>query len=221
MEAERYIRNGLSPAEQEALAQATVAIIGCGGLGGRCAELLVRLGIGSFLLTDPDTFTDSNLNRQIFCTSQTIGLDKAFVVADELRKINPQVTVDFYVQSFAERSIENADLVIDGLDSGDDRVRLAELCRKHSIPLIHGAVQGWYGQTGVDQGTNPLLNTLYANVETDNAPKVLPMTVALIAALQATEACKFLLQKQSVLTQGWMQCDLLHTDFDKILQEYP
>lgn len=221
MEAERYIRNGLSPAEQEALGQATVAIIGCGGLGGRCAELLVRLGIGSFLLTDPDTFTDSNLNRQIFCTPQTIGLDKAAVAADALRAINPEVTVECYVQSFDETSIQSADLVIDGLDSGPDRLRLATLCRRRSLPLIHGAVQGWYGQAGVDQGKTPLLNTLYTNVETDATPKVLPMTVALVAAIQATEACKYLLKKHSVLTQGWMQCDLLHTDFDKILQEYP
>ncbi|MEN8191005.1 MAG: ThiF family adenylyltransferase, partial [Thermodesulfobacteriota bacterium] len=66
--AERYSRNPLSRAEQEKLQSAVVSIIGCGGLGGRTAELLTRLGVGSIILTDPDRFTESNLNRQLFCS---------------------------------------------------------------------------------------------------------------------------------------------------------
>jgi molybdopterin-synthase adenylyltransferase len=221
VEAERTIRNGLAPADQKTLQQATVSIIGCGGLGGRCAELLVRLGIGSFILTDPDIFTSSNLNRQIFCTPDTLGLEKAAVVAHELQKINPQANVRFHVQSFTEDSIQDADLVIDGLDSAKDRLHLAKICRARAIPLIHGAVKQWYGQTGVDHEASPLIDTLYANTETDSAPKVLPMTVALIAAMQTAEACKYILQKHSPLQNGWLQCDLLSCDYEPIPQEKP
>ena len=153
MEAERTIRNGLASADQNALQRATVSIIGCGGLGGRCAELLVRLGVGSLILTDPDIFSSSNLNRQIFCTPETLGQKKAAVVACELQKINPEATIRFHVQAFSEENIKDADLVIDGLDSAKARLQLAKICRTRSIPLIHGAVKQWYGQTGVDTGT--------------------------------------------------------------------
>ena len=221
MEVERTIRNGLDVTDQDTLQQATVAIIGCGGLGGRTAELLVRLGVGSFILTDPDIFTTSNLNRQIFCTPKTVGQHKAAVLAKELQKINPESTIHFHIQAFSEKSIKNADLAIDGLDSAKDRLQLAEICRRRSIPLIHGAVKQWYGHTGVDQNTFPLLDTLYPNTDTGNSPRVLPMTVALIAAMQAAEACKCLLQKGSPLQSGWLQCDLLHCDYEQILQEKP
>lgn len=219
MEVERTIRNGLATEDQKALRQATVSIVGCGGLGGRTAELLVRLGIGTFILTDPDIFTSSNLNRQIFCTPQTLGLEKARVVASELQKINPVANIYFHVQNFSENNIKNADVVIDGLDSAKDRLQLAKLCRSHSIPLIHGAVKQWYGQAGVDSETSPIIDTLYSNPETDSTPTVLPMTVALIAAMQATEVCKCILQKESPLQNGWIQCDLLNCDYDHILQD--
>ncbi len=219
MEAERTIRNGLNGTDQDTLQQSTVSIIGCGGLGGRTAELLVRLGVGSFILSDPDIFTASNLNRQIFCTPKTLGLPKAEVVADELLKINPELNIRFHVLAFSEKILKNADLVIDGLDSAVDRLRLAGICRKRSIPLIHGAVKQWYGQTGVDQKESPLIDILYPNATTNSPPKVLPMTVALIAAMQAAEACKCLLHKGSPLQHGWLQCDLLHCDYEQVSLE--
>jgi len=219
--AERTIRNGLDLTDQDTLQRATVSIIGCGGLGGRTAELLVRLGIGSFILTDPDVFSTSNLNRQIFCTPETLGLKKAEVVAGELQKINPEANIRFHVQFFSEESIQNADLVIDGLDSVKYRLQLAKICRTHAIPLIHGAVKQWYGQIGVDHHISPLIGTLYPNTETetDSTPKVLPMTVALIAAMQAAEACKCILHQSSPLQNGWLQCDLKNCDYEQISQE--
>lgn len=221
MEDERTIRNGLAPADQKALQQATVSIIGCGGLGGRSAELLVRLGIGSLILTDPDIFTSSNLNRQIFCTPETLGHEKSRVVAHELLKINPKADIRFHVQAFTEESIQGADLVIDGLDSAQARLELAKICRMRSIPLIHGAVKQWYGHIGIDHEGSTLIDTLYPNQEIDSAPKVLPMTVALIAAMQVSEACKHILRKRSPLQNGWLQCDLLNCDYEQILQDKP
>jgi len=221
VEAERTIRNGLGVTDQDTLQEATVSIIGCGGLGGRTAELLVRLGVGSFILTDPDIFTVSNLNRQIFCTPKTLGFPKAEVVAGELQKINPKLNVHFHIQTFSGESIRNADIIIDGLDSAKDRLQLAKICRIRSVPLIHGAVKQWYGHAGVDQNTSPLIDTLYPNAIAGSTPEVLPMTVALIAAMQAAEACKCLLHKGSPLQHGWLQCDLLHCDYEQISQEKP
>ncbi len=214
---DRYSRNAVTEAEQATLQAATVAIIGCGGLGGRVAELLVRLGVGTLLLTDPDVFSTSNLNRQIFCTDETLGLEKVTVLATELQKINPQIIVRSYVEKFSECSIQDAEIVVDGLDSGNDRKRLAQLCRKHSLPLVHGAVKQWYGQAGVDSESTPILDLLYPDGKTtDSTPQVMPMTVALIASLQATEVCKLILRKTSSLQNGVLLCDLLRSNYEYV-----
>ncbi|MCF8055629.1 MAG: HesA/MoeB/ThiF family protein [Desulfocapsa sp.] len=211
----RYQRNGLSCSEQLKLIQARVAIIGCGGLGGRTAELLARLGIGTLLLTDPDTFSESNLNRQLFCTVKTLGDSKVEVLSRELQQINPALQTKEQVRLFNEQSIAGADIVIDCLDSTEARKELAGMCRSHAIPMIHGAVREWYGQVGIDWKANALINTLYPQTSgPPEAPKVMVTTVAFIAAIQAAEASKLLLGHDSPLTRGWLQCDLLHCEHE-------
>lgn len=213
----RFTRNSLSCPEQLRLFQSRVAIIGCGGLGGRTAELLARLGIGHLTLTDPDIFSESNLNRQIFCTAETLGLNKVEVIAGELRNINPVLATDIHINTFEAASITGADIVIDGLDSTTGRKELATLCEKQNIPMIHGAVKEWYGQVGIDQPANKLVNNLYPQaIASATPPTVMPMTVALIAAMQAAEVCKILLGKGSHLDEGWLQCDLLFCEYDQI-----
>ncbi len=213
----RYKRNGLNSAEQLTLFKSTVAIIGCGGLGGRNAEILSRIGVGHLILTDPDIFSESNLNRQMFCTADNLGQEKVTVLERELQKINPALDTSLHCNHFDRSSILRADTVIDALDSAEARKELATLCQKEDIPLVHGAVNGWYGQLGVDNRTNSIINTLYQRTDgKTTAPRVVPMTVALIATMQATEACKLLLGKGTTIDKGWLQCDLYNGDFEVI-----
>jgi len=213
----RFQRNGLSCSEQLKLFQTKVAIIGCGGLGGRTAELLARLGIGHLILTDPDVFSESNLNRQIFCSTKSLGYNKVDIVGRELQKINPVLETSLQVSRFNTLSISTADIVIDALDSTTARKKLSTLCQKHSIPMIHGAVKEWYGQVGIEQSANNLIDTLYQQT-TENTlpPHVVPMTVSLVASLQAAEACKLILGSGLPILDGWLQCDLLHSDYERI-----
>ena len=215
----RFQRNGLDCSEQLKLLRARVAIIGCGGLGGRTAELLARLGIGTLLLTDPDTFSESNLNRQLFCRVDTINLKKVDVISRELGKINPAIRIDRQDSPFSEQSIDGADVVIDGLDSTGGRKALAGLCHRHATPLVHGAVKQWYGQVGIDQGGNELINRLYPQEGASPAgPRVMVMSVAFVAAMQAAETCKLLLDHNSILSRGWLLADLLHCDFETVME---
>jgi molybdopterin/thiamine biosynthesis adenylyltransferase len=210
----RFQRNGLNCRDQLKLFQAKVAIIGCGGLGGRTAELLARVGIGHLILTDPDVFSESNLNRQMFCTVESLGDKKVDVLSLELTKINPALQTTEHVKYFNEQSIVSADIVIDGLDSTEARKELAGLCQKQSIPMVHGAVREWFGQVGVDLA-NTLISILYPQTAgSPEPPKVMGATVALIAAVQAAETCKLLLGYDSPLTRGWLQADLLQNEYE-------
>ena len=71
------------------LRSSRVILFGAGGVGGSCAEALVRGGIGSLTIVDGDVYTPSNLNRQRFATSRTLGKNKAEAAAGELSLISP------------------------------------------------------------------------------------------------------------------------------------
>ena len=67
----------LTPAEQAALREGAVFVAGVGGMGGACFLALVRAGVGRFAVCDIDVFETSNLNRQVFAFTDTVGQDKA------------------------------------------------------------------------------------------------------------------------------------------------
>ena len=79
----------LGPDGLSALSRARVAVFGLGGVGGAAAEALARAGVGHLLLVDGDAFEESNLNRQIFATRETLGKPKAEVAAERILSINP------------------------------------------------------------------------------------------------------------------------------------
>lgn len=87
--------------EQEKIRNARVVIIGCGGIGGVVAISLARSGLEQFILIEFDRFQPSNMNRQITCCSDTLGVNKALTVKDSILKINPQAEV-----TLIERALE-------------------------------------------------------------------------------------------------------------------
>src|SRR4030042_782136 len=91
----RYLRNrdGISLQDQLKLAEAKVAVVGAGGLGGTVIQLLGRIGIGRLTVVDCDVFDETNLNRQVFCTREWVGRPKALAVQEQMKAINPAVEV--------------------------------------------------------------------------------------------------------------------------------
>lgn len=213
----RYIRNNLTCDQQLRLFQSKVSVIGCGGLGGTAAALLARIGVGHVHLVDPDIFEEHNLNRQRFCTINTLGLPKAEVTASSLPDINPAVSCTHGMNNFVENDIVVSEIIVDCLDSVNDRRLLADLCREHDLPLVHGAVKEWYGQLGIATPENYLISTLYprhSDIQSTTSPKVIAPTVSHLASLQVIEVCKSLLQLPTQLSNHWVAIDLKTTDFD-------
>jgi len=103
--------------------KSTVAIAGVGGIGGLLAERLVRIGIGAIKITDPGKFELSNINRQFPSNTTNVGAHKVEVLANELKKINPDVSICFDCDGItgeakAKDFIKGADLVVDEMDFG-------------------------------------------------------------------------------------------------------
>lgn len=103
--------------EQMAFGGATIALAGAGGDGGRLAEMLAQAGVGEIRLADPDPFEIENCNRQAFCDDDSIGRNKAEVVAERIQRINPDLKVAVYNEGVKpdniKRFVEGADVVID------------------------------------------------------------------------------------------------------------
>ena len=216
----RLMRNCLSCAQQLRLLRARVAVIGCGGLGGTVAEILTRLGVGSLRLVDPDIFEEHNLNRQRFATLETLGFPKVSAAKSALKAINPVTEIEVIQSEFCKADVQAAEIIVDCLDSAGKRQVLATLCKTLNRPLIHGAVQEWYGQVGVATSANDLIASLYPSTLNNSplplSPRVIAPTVSAIASLQAAETCKFLLNLPSALNYSWLSCNLLDSEYDCI-----
>jgi molybdopterin/thiamine biosynthesis adenylyltransferase len=183
---------------QEKLLRSKVVVVGLGGLGGYVVEQLARAGVGQITGVDPDTFEEQNLNRQILGTVNNLGHKKIAEAGRRLRQVNPAVEFvghDVAFQQLADDIFQEVKLVFDCLDTGQDRIELAERCSALNLPLVHGAIGGWFGQVGMCwPGTN-LIPRLYRSqargVEREMGNP--PFTPALAASLMVAKGLRFLL----------------------------
>lgn len=219
---ERYKRNELALSEDEnlSLRDKKVCIVGCGGLGGYIIEMLSRLGVGKLTLVDGDKFVESNLNRQLFSTPFNLGTLKAEAAKERVNLINPDTNVEVYNEFIdktnAERIIEGHDIVIDALDGKEARLILEDQCGESGIPLIHGAIGGWYGQVGVIYPGSRLLHKIYEGKSEKGIEAKLgnpAFTPALIASIEVSEAVKVLLGRDTELKNNLLFIDILNNDF--------
>jgi tRNA A37 threonylcarbamoyladenosine dehydratase len=123
--------------EQNILRRSSVAIAGVGGVGGLLAERLIRIGIGRIKITDPGTFEKSNFNRQFGSSMNTLDQNKAEVVYQQLKDINPDAEIIYDKvgisdESSANKFIHDADMIIDEMDFGmfKQSIRLQRAARQ-------------------------------------------------------------------------------------------
>lgn len=79
---------------QDKLAQKHVAVFGLGGVGGFCAEMLARAGVGELTIIDFDKVSESNINRQIVALTSTIGISKTELFEQRLKDINHKIKIN-------------------------------------------------------------------------------------------------------------------------------
>ncbi|MEM2674683.1 MAG: ThiF family adenylyltransferase [Candidatus Hadarchaeales archaeon] len=128
-----------SPAEMEKIRRSNVLVVGCGGVGGAVAIILGRSGIGSFILADPESFEPSNMNRQITCFLDTLGKNKAEITALELKRINPEVSVEVHTRygpKELKKMLEKADVVVLAADDFAWDVYVAREASKLGKPVV-------------------------------------------------------------------------------------
>lgn len=123
------------------LANARVAVIGLGGVGGAAAEALVRAGVGHMLFIDGDTVDDTNRNRQLLATTETVGMDKISAAEGRYRAINPDGDFTFKKEFYLPENSAwlydwQPDYIIDAIDTVTAKLDIAKQCKTRKIRLI-------------------------------------------------------------------------------------
>lgn len=123
------------------LQRSTVAVLGIGGVGCAAVEALARTGIGRLILVDHDVFEASNLNRQLFATTQTLGQSKVEAAAHRVRLIAPDCQVEVWDSFLRPDNLEDLfarrpEVLIDAVDNVTVKLALMQRCFAQQLPLI-------------------------------------------------------------------------------------
>lgn len=215
----RYEKNTgiISDETYKNLKRMNILIIGAGGLGGYLANSLARIGVKSITIVDYDVFDQSNLNRQLFSTSKNIGESKVEVLKDELLQINPDLKIKTlsckYDESFNKSHFKNIDFCFDAVDNIEARLTLERDCSYHNIPLIHGAIAGWYGQFGIVMPNTNILHDIYKNqIVGQGIEKILKSPTfipPIVANMMVVEFIKLISNSEEALINKVFYIDLL------------
>ena len=124
------------------LQQANILVVGLGGVGAYAAEMIARAAVSRMTIADADTVSESNINRQLIALHSTIGRQKAELVAERLRDINPDIEL-IIVNRFIKDDETDAlldsdkfDYIVDAIDTLSPKLALIKGALDRNIPLV-------------------------------------------------------------------------------------
>jgi sulfur carrier protein ThiS adenylyltransferase len=188
---------------KEILANKTVGIAGCGGLGSNCAVALARVGIGKLIIVDFDTIELSNLNRQYYFHSQ-IGEKKAPTLKENIHLINPDTFVEAHDLMLDSNNIGqifgNCDVIVEAFDKSEMKQMIIETSYEDlpEIPLVIGLGMAGWGDSNTLHCRKS--DKLYIcgdeiNEVSDELPPLAPR-VGIVANMQANTVLDILLDNK-------------------------
>jgi molybdopterin/thiamine biosynthesis adenylyltransferase len=230
-ELERYSRQLVLPewseAAQLALREASVLVVGAGGLGSPVAAYLAAAGVGRLGIVDDDAVELSNLARQPLHYTPDLGVPKAESAAAKLRFLNPEVVVDPYRvrldDATAAGLVAGHDLVVDCSDSFATRYAVNAACCAAGVALVEGGVLGTSGLVmAIRPGESACYRCAFPEPPAPGtAPScaeagVLGPAAGVIGSLQALEALKLLSGVGRPLLDALLQADLADGEFLRV-----
>lgn len=181
---------------QRKLKEASVAIVGVGGLGCPVAIYLAAAGIGRIKLIDSEVVDESNLNRQVLHWTGDIGRAKTESAIEKLRQLNPEVDFEAVCERLTEENVYellgDVDAIVDALDNFQTRFIINSCAARLRKPLFHGAIWGLEGRaTTIIPGKTACLNCIFKAAPPPGVFPVVGTTPGLIAMVQAVEVLKY------------------------------
>ena len=209
-EENRYARQiafeGIGQSGQAKINKSRALLIGCGALGTNIASSLVRAGVGSLTIVDPDRVELSNLQRQILFNESDVAREgyKAELAVEWLARVNSKVSLTSYVGRFGQDTVsefnpDDYDIVLDATDDIVVRFEINDYAVTNGIPWVYGAVAGSAGMAAFfPEGGKPCLKCIFdrpaskTDVDTAQTKGVISPVVTMTTSLQVCWALKHL-----------------------------
>ncbi len=230
-EIRRYGRHLIMPEVglegQRRLKDASVLVVGVGGLGAPVSLYLAAAGVGKIGLLDFDEVDETNLQRQVIFSTPDVGRKKVEVARERLLKLNPHIEVMAYETLINSENaldiIKDYDVVVDATDNFPTRYLLNDACVFLKKPLIYGSIFRFDGQVSVFYaGKGPCYRCLYPEppppglVPSCAEGGVLGVLPGIIGSLQANEALKLILGIGEPLIGRLLLVDALSITFREL-----
>jgi molybdopterin/thiamine biosynthesis adenylyltransferase/rhodanese-related sulfurtransferase len=209
---------------QQKLKNASILVVGSGGLGCPTLQYLTAVGIGKIGIVDHDVVEESNLQRQILFSTNDIGKPKATIAKQKLLQLNPFIEIISYecniTKENAESIISDYELVIDGSDNFPTRYLLNDACVIQNKPLVFGSIFKFEGSVSVfNYKDGPTYRCLFPNPPLpDESPScgevgVMGVLPGIVGALQANEAIKLVTGIGTLLSGKLLSFNTLTMEF--------
>ena len=214
-EREIYSRHILIPEVGEEgqgkLLGSRVLVVGLGGLGSPALFYLAACGIGEIGIADSDRVELSNLNRQILHGHRDIGREKTGSAQRSIEHLRPDVRLERYPfrinESTGPEIVRSYDFIIEATDSFESKFLINDICVREGKPFSHAGILGMCGQAmTVVPGRGPCYRCVFqeipkpGKVRTAAEAGVLGSVPGVLGAIQATEAIKYILGLNGLLT---------------------
>jgi molybdopterin/thiamine biosynthesis adenylyltransferase/rhodanese-related sulfurtransferase len=228
----RYSRHILIPEIGEEgqlkLLDARVLLIGAGGLGSPASLYLAAAGIGTLGIIDADIVDESNLQRQIAHSLDTLGMPKVDSAKGAIERLNPDVNVVTYRERLTSENIDRIlddgwDIIVDGADNFPTRYLVNDASVWRGIPVVHGSIYRFEGQITVFKPHDgPCYRCLFPEPPPPElAPScseggVLGVLPGIVGSLQTNEAIKLAAEIGDPLVGRLLLFDALATEFNEV-----
>ena len=186
---------------QKKLLNATVAIVGMGGLGCPAAQSLITAGVGKLILIDGDIVELSNLHRQPLYGVDDVNRLKVEVAKERLEQLNNKAVIVPIDKYFNEENgmsfIQDANVIIDATDNIQARQLIDKFSKEANVPMVYGGLFRYEGQVAVlnvngSSGYCELFPEPPSGGDTCADAGVLGMLPGIIGNIQALEAVKLI-----------------------------
>lgn len=209
------------------LAEATVLIIGAGGLGSAASIYLAAAGIGHMILVDFDKVDLSNLQRQILHMEKDIGRLKVESAQEHLQAINSELQLTTIDHALTDEELDEhvsvATVVVDASDNFATRFAINRACVKNKTPLVSAAAIRFEAQISVfnpGNETSPCYRCLYPDTstieETCTANGVIAPLLGIIGSIQALETMKVIMGLGKTLEGKLLLFDAMTMDWQTV-----
>ena len=228
----RYSRHLLIPEIGEEgqlkLLDSRILLIGAGGLGSPASLYLAAAGVGTLGIVDADIVDETNLQRQIAHSLDTLGTPKVDSAKRAINALNPDVEVVTYRERLTSENIDRIlddrwDLIVDGADNFPTRYLVNDASVWHDIPVVHGSIYRFEGQITVFKPhEGPCYRCLFPEPPPPElAPScaeggVLGVLPGIVGSLQTNEAIKLAAEIGEPLVGRLLLFDALATEFNEV-----